>query len=345
VDAVIVGAGPAGCRTAEIIAKEGYDVLVLEEHPRIGRPVQCTGLVSEKIGILPKGMILNKIKLARFYSRGEYFEVKSRKRMLLLDRGKYDSFLAGRAKKVGARIQLSTRFLGFEDGTVLTDHGKLATNVLIGADGPNSSVAKSAGIKLPDNLLLAMQMNVKSHFDSDAAELHFGSSVAPGSFAWVVPENEETARVGLMTARNPNKYLDKFLKSKFGKAKTFNPTGDVVRYGLIEESVADNVILVGDAACQIKPFSAGGLVYNKIGAEIAGHAVLSATEEDDFSKKFLLENYDSRWKEELAWPITQGLFFKWSFSKISDAPTIFALARILNLSKLADFLDIDFLQK
>jgi geranylgeranyl reductase family protein len=345
VDVVIVGAGPAGCRTAEIIAKKGYEVLVLEEHQEIGKPVQCTGLVSKRIGKIPKKIILNKIKRARFYSQDEYFEIKSRKRMLLLDRRSYDSFLAERAKKAGTRIQLSTRFLGFENNTVLTNHGKVETKFLIGADGPNSAVARSVKIRMPDNLLFAMQVNVKSRFDSNTVELHFGSEVAPGSFAWVVPENEKIARVGLMTTRNPNKYLSKFLKHRFGKMEAFNSTGDIIRYGLIEESVADKVLLVGDAACQIKPFSAGGLVYNKIGAEIAGNAVVAALEQNDFSKKFLRENYDRRWKEELAWPIMQGLFFKWSFSKISDIPSVFALLRILNLGYLANFLDIDFLQK
>ena len=48
-DVVVVGAGPIGSRTAEIIAKNGYKVIILEEHPEIGKPVQCAGLVSHRI--------------------------------------------------------------------------------------------------------------------------------------------------------------------------------------------------------------------------------------------------------------------------------------------------------
>lgn len=344
-DIVIVGAGPAGCRTAEIVAKKGYEVLVLEEHPSIGRPVQCTGLVSKKIGKIPKRIVLNKIKRARFYSGNGFFEINSKENMLLLDRRRYDVWRARKARRAGAKFKLSTRFLNFKNGMILTNHGEIETKILVGADGPNSSVARSAGIKLPDNLLFGMQVNVESSFDSKALELHFGLDVAPSSFAWVVPENERIARVGLMTTKNPSKYLDKFLRRRFDKAKVFNKSGDFIRYGLIEESVADKVLLVGDAACQVKPFSLGGLIYNKIGAEIAGSTIAKSLEKNDFSKEFLSKNYDRRWKEELSWPIHQGLFFRWVFSQISDRPFVFSLIKIFNLSKLADLLDVDFLQK
>ena len=75
-DVVIIGAGPAGCRTAEKVAEKGYEVLVLEEHSKIGEPVQCTGLVSKKIGRIPREIILNKVKRAKFFSSQEFFEIK-----------------------------------------------------------------------------------------------------------------------------------------------------------------------------------------------------------------------------------------------------------------------------
>lgn len=344
-DVIVVGAGPAGCRIAGIVAKHGYDVLVLEEHPRMGTPVQCTGLVSKKIGKTPRNTILNKINKAKFCCGDEYFEIKSKESMLLLDREKYDVWIARNAKRFGAEFKLSTRFLDFKNGTVLTNHEKINTKILVGADGPNSPVAKSVGIKLPDNLVFAVQATIESSFRPDTIELHFSSDIAPGSFAWVVPENKKTARVGLMTTKKSNKYLDNFLKERFPDSKILNKTGDVIRYGLIEESVADNVLLVGDAACQVKPFSGGGLVYNKIGAEIAGDAIVKSLETNDFSKEFLMKNYDKKWKEELTLPIIQGMLIKSIFSGISNMPIIFSIIRLFGIPKLADFLDVDFLQK
>jgi len=344
-DVVIVGAGPAGCRTAEIIARKGYKVLILEEHSEVGSPVQCTGLVSKKIGKIPKEIILNEIKKAKFCCGNDYFEIKSKERMLLLNRGRYDSWMAKNAKKAGAKIRLSTRFLDFKNNVVFTNNENIETKCLVGADGPNSSVARCTGIKLPRNLLFAVQVNVKFHFDSDTVELWFGNDIAPGSFAWVVPENENTARVGLMTHRNPNPCLEKFLNRRFGKISITNRIGDIIRYGLIKESATNNALLVGDAACQVKPFSGGGLIYNKIGAEIAGKAIVSALKSNNFSREFLSEHYDEKWKEKLSFPIVQGTIMKSIFSNISNMPLGFGLIRMFGLAKLSEFLDVDFLQK
>lgn len=343
-DVVIVGAGPSGCRTAEIVAKKGYDVLVVEEHSSIGKPAQCTGLVSSKIGKIPKEIILNRIKKAKFCFGRHSFEVKSKKPVYVIDRAKYDRFRAAEARKAGARFKLSTRFLNFKNGEVITTKGKFKTKLLVGSDGPNSSVAKTTGIKLPKDLLMAVQVRAESYFAPDTVELWFGS-VAPGLFAWIVPENGKTARVGLMADKNPNEYFKKFFREKIGKAKTKDRIGDIGRYGLIKKSVADNVLLVGDAACQIKPFSMGGLVYGQIGAKHAGKACIRSLEENDFSEKFLMKNYDKQWKKELSGPIKKGLMMKKIFSKVLRRSISFGLIDKFKITKISSFLDMDFLGK
>ena len=342
-DVVIVGGGPAGCRTAEIVAKKGYEVLVVEEHPEIGKPVQCTGLVSHRIGKIPKEIIVNKIKKARFYCKKSFFEVKSRRTVYVIDREKYDKFIAEKARKNGAKFKLNTRFLDFKYEKILTTNGIYKSKILVGADGPNSTVARKAGLELPKNLLLALQSTIYSEFDSDTVELWFGSDIAPNNFAWVVPENEEKARVGLMTERNPNMYFDRFLKMRFGRTVK-KRIGDVIRYGLIKKSISDRVLLVGDAACMVKPFSGGGLVYGRIGAELTGKACVKALKENNFSEKFFLENYDKKWKDELRNPIKKGLIIKKVFSKFSDTELFFSLVKSFRLSKLSSFLDMDFIK-
>lgn len=342
---VIAGAGPSGCKVAEIIVRKGYDVLILEEHSQIGKPVQCAGLVSQRIGKIPKEIILNKIKKARFCLKNKHFEVKSKKSVYVIDREKYDKFRARKAKEAGTRFKLNTRFLDFKNGKVITTKGNFQTKLLVGADGPNSTVAKNSGIELPENLLKAVQVRVKSDFNSNTVELWFGSDIASGLFAWVVPENEYIARVGLMTNENPNKYFEKFLKDRIGKAKIMDKIGGMGRYGLIKCSVANNVLLVGDAACQVKPFSMGGVVYGQIGAEYAGKTCIRALEANDFSKKLLKKNYDRQWKKELAGPIRRGLLMKKIFSNILTNPFSFELIEKLKITKISSFLDMDFLGK
>ena len=345
VDVIIVGAGPAGCKVGEIVSKRGYEVLILEEHTSVGEPVQCTGLVSNRIGKLPKEVIINKIKKARFFSGKVFFEVKSKDMVYVIDRMKYDNFLASKAKQNGCEFNFSTRFLDFQNRLVKTNKKIFETKILVGADGPNSSVAKSVGLKLPDNLLFGIQSTVEGTFESDAVELHFGSKVTPDLFAWVVPENERTARIGLLANKNPSRYFEKFLKNRIGITERKATFGDTIRYGMIKKSVVDNVLLVGDAACQVKPFSAGGIVYGQIGANLAGKTCIKAIEENNFSKKFLSKNYDEKWKKELANPIRKGLLMKKIFSKIQDRPFSFKLVKSLEITRLSNFFDMDFLDK
>lgn len=89
--------------------------------------------------------------------------------------------------------------------------------------------------------------------------------------------------------------------------------------------------------------SAGGLIYGQIGAEYAGKACIKSLEANDFSEKFLLENYDKQWKGELAWPIRKGLIMKKVFDSLG--PFSFKLIKNLGLTKLSSSLDMDFLGK
>jgi len=113
---VIIGAGPAGSQTAFWLSKYGYDVEVYEEHPVIGKPVQCTGLISKNLkDIVPLGrFVINKVKGAVFYSKHQKFELKTDiTQEYIVDRTKMDKFLADRARKQGANFFLNHKFLGF----------------------------------------------------------------------------------------------------------------------------------------------------------------------------------------------------------------------------------------
>ena len=356
-DLVVVGAGPAGCRTAQIVAKAGYKVLVVEEHGEVGVPTQCTALVSEKIGEIPKEIIVNEINTAKFCSDGNSFEIKSKDPMYLLDRCGFDKFIYRQAVDSGAEFKLNTHFLSYEkigdtaDALrVKTSNGNFETKILVGADGPNSNVARVADLRLPKKLLYLMQVRAKVKCDPETVEMWFGSDIAPGNFAWVVPENESYVRIGMMSNASPKELFEKFFDKRTGYSlrdvvKISNRIGDVIRYGLIEKSATSRILLVGDAAAQIKPFSAGGLVYGQICAKFAGKACIKALQKNNFSEKFLTEEYDKKWKNELSGGIKKGLFFKKVFKSIQDRPFAFSLIKKTRLAVLASFFDIDFIGK
>lgn len=351
-DIIIVGAGPAGCKVGELTAKNGFKVLILEEHSEIGTPVQCSGLVSHrifKVSKVSRKVIVNKVRKARFYCSNNYIELKSKKNVYVINREKFDKELAKKAESAGAEIKTKTRFLGYEKDKFLkvkTSKGNYQTKLLIGADGPNSTVAKAARLKLPDNKLVGVQATIKSNYDSDTVELWFNPGISPEFFGWVIPENENLARVGLATTKNVVKRLDNFFLKRFNrKIECKRIIAGAIRYGLIKSSVANRVLLVGDSASQIKPFSGGGIIYGLISAEIASQACIKSLKEEKYDEKFLRENYDDIWKEKLSWPITKGLFYSRVIHSLSENQLsfLFSVFNKIGIRKLLEYTDMDVL--
>ncbi len=351
-DIVIIGAGPIGCKVGELTAREGFKVLILEEHPEIGIPVQCAGLVSHRIFRLSKvskKVIVNKVRKARFCCSNNYMALKSKKTVYVIDRERFDKEMAKRAKSFGTEIKTSIRFTGYKRGnflTIKTNKGSYQAKLLIGADGPNSTVARTSKIKLLDNRLTGVQTTIKSNYDPNTVELWFDSDISPEFFGWVIPENRTQARVGLATGKNVMKYLDNFFLKRFNKKfKPKKTLAGTIRYGLIDNSVSDRVLLVGDAASQVKPFSGGGLIYGLIGAEIAAKACIKSLEKQNYKREFLKENYDVVWKKKLAWPIRKGLTMTRIIHSFKDEQRSFLFSSMEkgNLKKFLEFTDMDLL--
>src|SRR3989344_4707160 len=146
----IIGAGPVGAYLAWRLAKEGESARLFEEHENIGRPVQCAGIVSKNIRNfvkIDKEFVLNTINGARIYSpNGGCFEIKGHREAYILDRAKFDSYLVEKALDENVELYLGYKFLSREKGNLIFDHGGFKTDVLVGADGPLSPVAKNAEI-------------------------------------------------------------------------------------------------------------------------------------------------------------------------------------------------------
>jgi len=345
-DALIIGGGPSGLITGSLISEKGFKTIILEEHSEIGKPEQCTGLVSWRIGAIPEKLVLNKIRTARFCFGEKCFEVSSSKKMLVIDRAGYDKYLADKALEKMVEIRRGERAIGFKENKVVTNRKNFySSRILVGADGPNSIIAKLTGLKQPRSILFAIQYVAKGVFEQDVVELRFEPEFSKNAFAWVVPLSNSIAKVGLATEDNPVPRIRLFLK-KFKLEAVGKPMGDSIRFGVISKAVAPRLILVGDAACQVKPFSFGGLVYGKICSEIAGEACVKALEENIMEEKFLNEVYDLKWRKAIGGALRKGFYMRKLFSIVRKIPACFTLIKNLGLDLLAEkFLDPDFLKQ
>jgi len=325
-DVAVIGAGPVGSRTAELIAKRGYKVALVEKNAEVGLPIQCTGLISSRltdiITDLPDNVILNRVGKARFFATSAGFELQSKRPFYVVDREKLDKFLFLRARQAGASADVSILFKDFEhtsegDEDFLTLHtskGKVQTKILIGADGPVSTVASKAGLERPANMLTGVQITAQGEYDPDAVELIFSNELTPDFFGWVVPLDEKQARIGVAARQNALPSLKTLVEKRTGgliKAADVKPdVAGKINFGLMERTSAERMMVVGDAACQVKPFSGGGVVYGLLGAGYCANAAVKALKSGDFSAEFFKQEYDDAWKSHLAKPIKRGLLYR-----------------------------------
>ena len=360
---LVVGAGPAGLIGARAAARRGAEVTVLEEHSEIGLPCHCAGLLSlngvRDIGVPQEGsFVQNMVRGARFFSpSGLSFTVEKDEAIAcVVDRGLFDRFLARQATQAGARIRLTSKVRGIrraEEGIVaLGEQESTRAKILIDAEGASSRIVKAAGLEPldPSCILPGLQFDLRGvDVDSDYVEIHVGRGVAPGFFAWVIPLSEDSARVGLACkGPKPKNTLDRFVENRFGYenrlGRIATRSGRVITCGPIEKTFADNLLVVGDAAGQVKPITGGGVILGGICASVAGEVAAKAVEEGDFSG-VLLGRYESLWKERLGKEFRMTLLVRRTLDRLSDK-VIDRLFKVIIEENLPDLLseqgDIDF---
>ena len=106
----------------------------------------------------------------------------------------------------------------------------------------------------------------------------------------------------------------------------------------------DRVLLVGDAACQIKPWSCGGVIYSLTAAEIAAKTIKQAKQANDFSEAFL-KKYEHGWKAAFGKQISTGMIGRTVFKRMGNMQLDIAMRGMRSARFLMNKLDMDFLMK
>ena len=226
---------------------------------------------------------------------------------------------AGSVKGVYARSTEAGRSAEAGEGEDI----RISADVVVAADGVESRVGRWAGIETrlrPSEVATCAEFLICGiEFNRDYCELFFGDEIAPKGYAWVFPKGGDCANVGVGIGGDVSgekhrafDYLRAFVRERFpdGAGKVVAEIcGAVPLSGPLRETTADGLVLVGDAARHVNPFTGGGILYAIQAGEIAGEVVAKAVREKNFSKRRLRE-YEKRWRKEFGRVLWVGLKMK-----------------------------------
>ena len=336
-DAIVVGAGPAGSTFAEALARASFRVALLEEHPEVGVPTHCSGLVSpralEIAGLPREAMGLREYRAARVWGPGggTLWLRSDSVQAIAVERNRFDQALARRATDAGARLMLSTKARQFwrEDGgisvqaTTPTGEVQLRAPLLVGADGAGSRVARWMGHGNKHEVIPAIKADL-TFLDggTDSIEILVGHNVAPGWFGWVIPLPGGRATAGIGAIHSPREHLPAFLdlvRRRFGDHTIDHTHSAPIPLGPARDFVGDGVLLVGAAARQTKPTTGGGVYLGIRAAQLAAAAAARALVDGrvDLSHRALLP-YEQDWHRLEGREVAVGHRLRRAYRRLSD---------------------------
>lgn len=324
-DVLVIGGGPAGAIAAKTAVEKGLSACIVEKRPAIGAPVRCAEGVgkeallefiepdprwisAEMTGadiVAPDGFCM-KLGSAMAGSKVGY----------VLDRKFFDRELVWKAAEAGADVAVKSRATapiienGVVKGAKIEAGGKVMNvhaTVVIAADGVESKFSKWCGIDttVPVREIMSSVQYVMTDIDIDpgATVFYLGNEVAPEGYLWVFPKGKRTANVGIGISgkksgegHRAKDYLDKFVKKTFPHGKTieFIPGGVSVCRPL-PCTVADGLIIAGDAARVVDPLTGGGIYNGMFTGKLAAETAATCIGKGDVSKKALMA-YDKAWR-------------------------------------------------
>lgn len=318
-DILVIGAGPAGSCAAVTAAGEGARVLVAERRKQVGVPVRCAEYVPRALlGELPfrdRSFIVQPVEAMRtVLPDGNVKETRAPG--LIIRRDRFDHRLAASAVDAGAEVRTGWRAVGKDaDGVILQGEGgrvlRTQPEVIIGADGPQSTVGRWMG-QAPPRSIPGIQMRLPLTAPVDHTAVYFHQRIF-GAYGWVFPKGDE-ANVGLAMAggegfpRSLKATLEWFMEKVAGEGNIRSGSGKLI-FGWIPveprvQAVRHNMVLAGDAAGHTHPITGAGIANAMMAGRLAATSAVEALRKGDLT---LLTGYADTMDEELGETLRRGV--------------------------------------
>ncbi len=348
-DVIVVGGGPCGSFAALHLAKLGIEVNVFEEHSEVGAPCHCAGHLSigglRLLGLypLPAKIVENTFRGATIHSpNGEQFRIRfSSAITCAVNRVLFDKHIASSAMDAGANYFLDSKVEslivnnGSVKGAVVkhrNNEEKFLAKIVVDAEGVAARILRQSGLFAFNSRDVAKGVQAHAEglegLETNMVDVFLGRHYAPGLYGWLMPTGDGKAKIGLATkTRNPRQLLERLMhrhpnaSKKLEKAKiskvSYHP---IPLGGPIVRTFSNGLLVVGDAAAQVKPTTGGGVIYGMNCARTAAKVVSDALQSDNFSSEFL-NRYQKRWKEKLGLEFAFMVRMRKMFDSLDDRRT------------------------
>jgi len=327
-DVIIVGAGPAGNNAALSLTQNGYKVTVIDSRYDIGNK-PCTGIVGQECASkfpIPPEYIYREAQAATFVApNGSHIDIDAGKpQAYIIDRANYVASFARKAQDFGASYKLGERVenIGISEDVVQVDtnSGKYTSRSVILASGFGSPLVRKLGLGNVSDYVTGIQISAKVE-NLENLRVYLGEHNAPGFFSWAVPTLPNQALIGLMTRKNTKDHLQSFVESLQSQNIVTNVIGSPVTWGIplrpLKQTYSDRVLVIGDAAGQVKPTTGGGIYYALMASSIASEVLSMALQNHDVSSK-ALSTYQRQWKQLLSIELESGYSARRLYEYLSD---------------------------
>ena len=294
---VVVGASVAGLFAAYQLARAGERVQVYEAQAELmseARTLIVTPAWLDLFDFDASAAVLNRTRIFELYSRGASARIPLREPDVIMERVTFLRLLARKVRAAGGELIMGHRFEGLASGgggeplnlRFRTAQGvtHVDATTVIGADGVHSAVARAVGRDglLDEVTLLQARVALPPDLASDTVRCWFERD-RTRFFYWLIPQSEDEGVVGLIGDTEAQTHaalehlmatqdLDPIEYQEEAWTPIFSP-----RFQPEIALGAGRVLLVGDAAGQVKVTTVGGVVTGMAGAAAAARSILRGT--------------------------------------------------------------------